>query len=205
MRLPVILLATGLIAPSVAIAQPPGDAGGPWAADSDQNGQITRGEMRAYMERRFSLMDPDGDGLVPAQAMQKMLGHERQARPAAQPGPGGARGARGPGGGPDGDGGRGGPGGAGGPPPGGPPPGGEPPRGIRADAGPPPPPPGRVMPWPEDSNDDGQISRDEFLAPALALFSDEDRNGDGVLSAEELPPPPPQGEAPDQRAAPPTD
>ena len=58
------------------------------------------------------------------------------------------------------------------------------------------------MPWPEDGNDDGQIGRDEFLAPALAMFDDQDRNGDGVLSAEELPPPP-HGDAPRPDEAPP--
>jgi hypothetical protein len=46
------------------------------------------------------------------------------------------------------------------------------------------------MPWPEDGTDDGQIDRAEFLAPVLALFADRDRDGDGVLTAAELPPPP---------------
>lgn len=58
MRLPALLLAAGLLAPSVAAAQPQGEAGGPWAADADRDGRITRDEMRAYMERRFGLMDP---------------------------------------------------------------------------------------------------------------------------------------------------
>jgi len=73
MRLPALLLAAGLFAPSVAAAQPQGEVGGPWAADADRDGRITRDEMRAYMERRFGLMDPDGDGLVPV----SMLGSER--------------------------------------------------------------------------------------------------------------------------------
>ena len=161
----------------MTLAQPPGGPAGPWAADADQDGRITRDEMAAYLERRFGLMDQDGDGLVPVQAMQKMLGHERE-RASAE---GDRHEGRGPGKG------RGRPGGAGGPPPGGRPTGGD-----RANAdGPPPPPPGRAMPYPEDSNDDGQIDRAEFLAPALAMFDDQDRNGDGVLTAEELPPPPP--------------
>ena len=201
MRLPALLLAAGLFAPSVAAAQPQGEVGGPWAADADRDGRITRDEMRAYMERRFGLMDPDGDGLVPVQTMQRMLGHERQAAAAGESDDHGPRGESRGRGGPGGPSGRG-PGGAGGPPPGGPPPGGPPPR-DRADAGaPPPPPPGRSMPWPEDGNDDGQIGRDEFLAPALAMFDDQDRNGDGVLSAEELPPPP-HGDGPRPEEAPP--
>ncbi|MEA3542533.1 MAG: EF-hand domain-containing protein [Pseudomonadota bacterium] len=196
MRLPALLLAASLLAPSVAAAQPQpqpqGEAGGPWAADADRDGRITRDEMRVYMERRFGLMDPDGDGLVPVQTMQRMLGHERRA---AAAGGIGDHGSRGEGRGRGGLGGRG-PGGAGGPPLGSPPPG------DRADAGaPPPPPPGRSMPWPEDGNDDGQIGRDEFLAPALVMFDDQDRNDDGVLSAKELPPP--HGDAPRPEEAPP--
>jgi hypothetical protein len=35
------------------------------------------------------------------------------------------------------------------------------------------------------------IDHDEFAAPALAMFADMDRNGDGVLTGDELPPPPP--------------
>ncbi|MBZ9646390.1 hypothetical protein K9B33_02435 [Sphingobium sp. 3R8] len=177
-----VSLAVSLLASAPLPAQPPAaPETGPWAADADGDGRITRDEMRAYMERRFGLMDQDSDGLVPVQAMQRMLGHERQARAPAEDSTGkeGGPGKRhgGPGGGREG------PGGAGGPPP-----GGRPPRGDRADAA--PPPPGRAMPWPEDSNDDGQIDRAEFLAPALALFADQDRSGDGVLTADELPPPP---------------
>ncbi|HUD92186.1 hypothetical protein [Sphingobium sp.] len=181
MRFRHLLCLAPLAVSTPLLAQPPGGSAGPWAADADQDGCITRDEMAAYMERRFGLMDQDGDGLIPAQAMQRMLGHERE-RASVE---GGQREGRGPGkgrGGPPG--GSGGPGGAGGPP--------RPPGGDRADAGGPPlPPPGRAMPYPEDSNDDGQIDRAEFLAPALAMFDDQDRNGDGVLTADELPPPPP--------------
>lgn len=170
-----VQLAVALLASAPLLAQPPAaPEGGPWAADADGDGRITRDEMVAYMDRRFGLMDQDSDGLVPVQAMQRMLGHEPQARDqkdSAQRGPGKGRG--GPGG----------PGGAGGPPP-----GGRAKDGARAD-GAPPPPPGRTMPYPEDGNDDGQIDRAEFLAPALAMFADQDRNGDGVLTADELPPP----------------
>ncbi|WP_088182369.1 hypothetical protein [Sphingobium sp. Z007] len=174
-----VSLAVALLASAPLLAQPPaGPETGPWAADADGDGAITRDEMRAYMERRFGLMDPDSDGLVPVKTMQRMLGHERQARAPAQ--------GEGKGGGPGkGRGGPGGPrpGGAGGPPP------GDRPHGDDRDDAAPPPPPGRAMPYPEDSNDDGQIDRAEFLAPALALFADQDRNGDAVLTADELPPP----------------
>lgn len=190
-----VQLAVALLASTPLPAQPPAaPEGGPWAADADGDGRITRDEMAAYMERRFGLMDQDSDGLVQVQAMQRMLGHEPQVRgqmESAQRGPGKRRG--GPGGGP-GNGPGGGPGGGAG----GPPPGGRPPEGKRADAGSPPPlPPGRAMPYPEDSNDDGQIDRTEFIAPALALFADQDRNGDGVLTADELPPPPRHGPSED--------
>lgn len=185
-----VSLAVALLASAPLLAQPAGPENGPWAADADGDRQITRDEMRAYMERRFGLMDQDSDGLVPVQAMQRMLGHERQARPSAE---GGAGKDGGPGkgrGGPGGPGGGGGPGGAGGPPPGGRPRGSD-----RADSA---PPPGRAMPYPEDSNDDCQVDRAEFLTPALAMFVDQDRNGDGVLTADELPPPPGgEGRAPD--------
>lgn len=186
---PLLLLFTAI--PGHAQPTPPLKEG-PWAADADGDGRITREEMGAYMERRFSLMDSDGDGMIPAQTMQRMLGHERSAPGiAAQDSKSGGR--RGPGSGmePGGGGGFGGSGGAGGPPPrGGPAADGQDHmRQGRAD-GTPPPPPGRAMPYPEDSNDDGMIDRQEFIAPALAMFADRDINGDGVLTAEELPQPP---------------
>lgn len=169
---------------------------GSWEADADGDGRITRKEMGAYMERRFSLMDSDGDGVIPAQTMQRMLGHERPASGmATQDGKSGDR--RGPGSGmePGGSKGFGGSGGAGGPPPrGGPAVDGQDHiRPTRAD-GTPPPPPGRAIPYPEDSNDDGMIDRLEFIAPALAMFADRDINGDNILTTEELPQPPRQPE-----------
>jgi hypothetical protein len=164
------LFTVALAVSAPLVAQPAiGFEASPWAADANGDGRINRDEMTAYMDRRFGLMDQDGDGLVPVPAMQRMLGHEQPAR---TPPTGGKR--RGPGG----------------PGAGAPPPGGHPAAGKAADAGPSPPPPGRAMPWPEDGNDDGQIDRAEFLAPALALFADQDRNGDDVLTADELPPPP---------------
>ncbi|MFC3442940.1 hypothetical protein ACFOKF_17340 [Sphingobium rhizovicinum] len=197
------IVLTVLLAVSAPLsAQPPAAQGGPWAADADGDGRITRDEMTAYMERRFGLMDQDGDGLVPVQAMQRMLGHDRERASAGAgkgEGRGPGRGRGGPGGGSGGP-----PGGAGGPPPGGSPPGGgRPPAGDRAEGGAPPPPPGRAMPYPEDANDDGQIDRNEFLAPALAMFADQDRNGDGVLTADELPPPPPSSAPPAGEGPPP--
>lgn len=192
MRLPTMLLLSTLLLPVPLFARqsadlsartegPQGDRGrpeGPWAADADGDGRITRDEMQAWLDRRFSAMDSDGDGAISAEAMQQMLGHQRTPR---QEGQGERRHGRGdPGGGP---------GGAGDPPPGGPPPGPRP--GDQSGEAAPPPPPGRAMPYPEDGNEDGVIDRAEFSAPSLAMFHDLDRNGDGVLSADELPPSPP--------------
>jgi hypothetical protein len=195
MHLPNYLLAVSLAVSAPLAAQPSAPQDGPWAADADGDGRITRDEMAAYMDRRFGLMDQDGDGLVPVQAMQRMLGHEPQERAAGQDGQSGRKGRGGPGG-------PGGGGGPGGPPPGGQSPGGKPPAGDRAERG---PSPGRAMPYPEDANDDGQIDRTEFLAPAFAMFTDMDRNGDGVLTSDELPPPPPPGSGPDGEGPPPRD
>lgn len=186
---PLLLLFTAI--PGHAQPTPPLKEG-PWAADADGDGRITREEMGAYMERRFSLMDSDGDGMIPAQTMQRMLGHERPASGmATQDGKSGDR-PRAPGGGMGpGSKGFGGSGSPGGPPPDGRPTadGQDDIRQTRAD-GTPPPPPGRAIPYPEDSNDDGMIDRLEFIAPALAMFADRDINDDGVLTAEELPQPP---------------
>lgn len=192
-RLPsCLLLLTALFFHDLPLhAQPPsGEQGGPWAADADGDGCITRDEMRAYMERRFGLMDSDGDGLVPVQSMQRMLGHDRPRVAQNDSVPkDGHRGPAGGGGMPPGGGPGSGFGETGGPPPGGRPPAdGQRPNGkIQSDGA---PPPGRAMPYPEDGNDDGMIDAAEFLAPALAMFADQDVNGDGILTAEELPPPP---------------
>ncbi|CAM5377956.1 hypothetical protein ACFSUK_16870 [Sphingobium scionense] len=193
MRLPTMLLLSTLLLPVPLFAQQPadlsarmegsqGDKGRPdglWAADADGDGRITRDEMQAWLDRRFSAMDSDGDGAISVEAMQQMLGHQRGPREEGQ----GERG--------HGRDGPGGPGGAGGSSPGGPPPG--PPPGSQRSETAPPPPPGRAMPYPEDGNEDGVIDRAEFSAPSLAMFHDLDRNGDGVLSADELPPSPPPG------------
>ncbi len=196
MRLRSFLLLSSLLLPTPLLAQaaPPaaGHRGGPWAADADGDGRITREEMLAWMEQRFHLMDPDGDGQVPVEAMQRMLGHERQE---GESSPAQKREARGPGrGGPGSDHrGSGEHGGPGGPPP------GDRPSGNRGGEAPPPGPPGAAMPYPEDSNDDGRIDLQEFVAPAMAMFDQLDANGDGVLTADELPSPPPRrGEEPDE-------
>lgn len=188
-----LVLSALLLPPSLlplpTLAQPPQRPIGPWAADADGDGRITREEMRAWMEQRFRLMDPDGDGLVPVEAMQRMLGHERKE------GEGAAGGQRQRHGGDAGEarhgrrGGFGGPGGHGGPPP------GERPSPRQGAEGAPPGPPGTAMPYPEDSNDDGKIDMEEFVAPALAFFGEMDRNGDGVLTPDELPAPPRREEA----------
>lgn len=183
-------------APMPLSAQPPAAPPGPWTADADRDGAITRAEMTAWIEQQFGGMDSDGDGRVTVQAIRQIMGHERRdADRGAQEGErqhgegqAGERPGRGPGGG--------GPRGAGGPPPGGPPRDGRRPDGAQARGdGPPPPRPGAAMPWPEDGNDDGMIDRAEFAAPMLTMFADQDRNSDGVLTADELPhPPAPPGE-----------
>ncbi len=183
MRLRSLLLLSPLLLPAPLLAQPPDHRGGPWAADANGDGRITREEMRSWMEQRFKLMDPDGDGLVPVEAMQRMLGHERQDgdRPPAQGGERRGPGRGGFGGHHGGSGEHGGPGG---------PPLGDRRSSAKRGDGPPPGPPGAAMPYPEDSNDDGKIDMQEFVAPAMAMFDQLDANGDGVLTADELPPPP---------------
>ena len=178
MRVPTFFLLSAILFPIPLLAQPPVDPGGPWAADADGDGRITRDEMQAWLDRRFSAMDSRGEGAVPVEAMQQLLGHQRARADAGEDRQSGRSG-------------RGGPKGMGpaGPPPGGGP-GGPPPSGQYAGADAPPP-PGRTMPYPEDSNDDGMIDRAEFSAPALAMFADQDRNGDNMLSGDEMPPPPP--------------
>jgi hypothetical protein len=183
MHFPIPFLIGALIA-SPLMAQPSANPDGPLAADSNGDAQVSRDEMTVWIDQRFVGMDYDGDGRVPVQAMRQILGHERQegGRLVQQDG---GRAASGPG--PEGGGmgmGGGNRGGSGGPPPGGRPPADQP---ARAD-GRSPASPGTALPWPEDGNDDGMIDRAEFAAPALAMFADEDRNGDGVLSGDELPP-----------------
>jgi hypothetical protein len=185
-RLTLVLFATAVL-PAPIQAQPSAARGGPWAADADGDGRITREELTAWMDKRFALMDQDGDGLVPVEVMQRMLGHERD-RPNL-----GATGDRPHPQGRHRQGGRGGPGGGMGRHPRGGLSQGDPAGGGNADSDRPPPP--GAMPWPEDSNDDGKIDRTEFLDPALAMFGDRDVNDDGVLTLDELSPPPaPQGD-----------
>lgn len=47
-----------------------------------------------------------------------------------------------------------------------------------------------------DSNNDGQLSRDEVAGPLAQDFDRFDRNSDDYLSKEEIPPPPEQGQKP---------
>ena len=47
-----------------------------------------------------------------------------------------------------------------------------------------------------DANNDGKVTRAEWLAAAGARFAQIDRNGDGTLIVGELPPPPPPGHGP---------
>ena len=164
---------------------PPPPSQGLWAADSNHDGQLTREEVTAFLSARFAELDSDGDGWIPVATLARLQGGERPPRHDGRA-HGDDRGERRgppPGGGPGG-------GGFGGPPggPGGPPPGGRrgPPPEGREDA-----PPSDGLPRAEDRNEDGMIDRAEFLAPVDELFENRDRNGDGVLTPDELPPPPP--------------
>ncbi|WP_419722938.1 hypothetical protein [Sphingobium aquiterrae] len=209
MILPLLLLATAQTADTGADAAtpPPPPPAGILAADSDGDGKVTRAEMTAWLDRDFAARDPDGDGLIPVRALMHISPDSGGGgdRPAGQQQ---GRGRRGPGGGQGGDfgggGGFGGEGfggghrGAGGPSSG---EGrGRAGQGGMAQRGPAMQPvaPPNGMPRYEDSNDDGMIDHAEFSAAALALFDDRDANHDGVLTRDEMPPPPSDGEAADR-------
>lgn len=148
-------------------------AGGFMLADVDGDGRVTLDELLTLLNARYSALDSDSDGLVAIADLQQAS--DDSARPHAGP-PG--NGTRPP------------------PPPGGfrgPPPGGfrGPPRG---DPGGRPrgPPPGSgdlaggfPYPRPEDGNEDGFISRAEFVAPAAAMLDAWDRDRDGAVTAAE--------------------
>ncbi len=137
-------------------------------ADVDGDGRVTLDELTTLLNARYSSLDSDSDGLIASADLQRVS--DEGARPHAGP-PGNATRPPPP------------PGGFRGPPPGGfrgPPPG--------APGGRPPGPPpgggdnlasGFPFPRPEDSNEDGFISRAEFVAPATAMLDawDSDRNG----------------------------
>lgn len=181
----VALLAAALIAGPAARAesapsQEKPATGGFMLADVNGDGRVTLDELLVLLNARYSALDADSDDRV---AIADLLrASDDAAQPRFAPPGGGMRppppsgGFRGPPpGGPGGPGG--GPGGQGARPPG-PPPGG----GNLAQDFP--------FPRPEDSNEDGFISRAEFLAPAAAMFDAWDRNHDGVVTASEAQSPP---------------
>lgn len=140
-------------------------------ADVDGDGRVTLDELLTLLNARYSALDADGDGRVAVADLARAS--DESARPRfvppvggmPPPPPGGFRGP--PPGGP------GGPGRPGGPPPGPPPGGGD----NLA--------PGFPFPRPEDSDEDGFITRAEYVAPAAAMLDAWDRNRDGAVTANE--------------------
>lgn len=181
------LLAALLLIGSGAAAQdaPPlgkALAGGFMLADVDGDGRVTLDELLTLLNARYSTLDSDSDGMVAIADLQ----HASDDSARAHAGPPG-NGTRPP---PP-------PGGFRGPPPGGfrgPPPGG--PGGRR-----PGPPPGSgdladgfPYPRPEDGNEDGFISRAEFIAPAAAMLDTWDRDHDGAVTTVEAQSSPTEGD-----------
>lgn len=179
------LLAALLLTGSGAAAQdapPQGKAlaGGFMLADVDGDGRVTLDELLTLLNARYSALDSDSDDRVAVADLYRA--DDVNARPRFAPSgegmprpPGGLRGPP-PGGfrGPP-------PGGAGGRPPG-PPPG----SGDLAD--------GFPYPRPEDGNEDGVISRAEFVAPAAAMLDAWDGDHGGTVTAAEAQSSPTEGD-----------
>ena len=137
-----------------------GPGGGLMAADSDQDGKISRAEFMVQSTERFAKLDTNGDGQISGDEMKAMMGRMREGG-----GMGGRRGASGEAAGammP--------------PPPGteGGPMGGL--HGLRGG--------GRLERL--DTNQDGKISRDEMRADADKHFDKLDTNGDGFIDKAEM-------------------
>ncbi len=173
------LLATLLLTGPGARAHdaPPQDKPQPGAfllADVDGDGRVTPDELLTLLNARYSALDADSDDRVAIADLQRAS--DDDVRPRFAP-PGGGMGPPPP------------PGGFRGPPPGGP--------GARP-SGPPPgggnPAQGFPFPRPEDSNEDGFISRAEFVAPAAAMLDAWDRDRDGAVTAAEAPSSPTEGD-----------
>ena len=181
----------------------PGRPGGPGGPGAGPRGPGGPGGFRPRPHPVMTALDLDGDGALSAKetaaAPESLRGLDRngdgtlsaeELRPDGPPG-GGPGGRGGPGGPP--------PGGPGGPPPGGPdgpPPG----RGGPGAAGFRPPPLPALLAL--DLDGDRTVSTKEIAAASESLRG-LDRNGDGVLSAEELRPEGPPGGGPDGRGGPP--
>lgn len=181
------LLATLLLTGPGARAQdaPPQDKpqpGGFLLADVDGDGRVTLDELLTLLNARYSALDADSDDRVAITDLQRTS--DDDVRPRFAPPGGGMRPPP--------------PGGFRGPPPGGPGgPGGPAHPGARP-SGPPPgggnPAQGFPFPRPEDSNEDGFISRAEFVAPAAAMLDAWDRDRDGAVTAAEAPSSPTEGD-----------
>lgn len=177
LRVPFVLatLLTATAAASQPPAPPPPERGGFMAADVNDDGRVTLGELETLLHARFSVLDADSDGRI-------SLDQLKQANGGGPRGPRVAGTFRGPP--PGGPGGR-----PPGPPPGPPPgrPGGPTPEGAHPHGPPPDAGGGFPFPQPEDSDEDGFISRAEFVAPAAAMLDAWDRNHDGVVTPDEVP------------------
>lgn len=170
-----ILLATAWLASSAAAE---GDrtqaktASGFMLADVNGDGRVTVEELDTFLNARFSVLDSDSDGRVAVSEWQQRTSARRGPPPEGRfrgPPPGGFAG-RPPG-----------------PPPGAPPgpPPGPPPGDAGFAGGPPDMANDFPFPQPEDSDEDGYISRAEFVAPAAAMIDYWDINHDGAVTADE--------------------
>ncbi len=163
-----ITLAATLLCASALAGNPDsrGETSAPFMlADVNGDGRVTADELDTLLNARFSVLDTDSDGRISTAALHHPTGNHRRGPP-----PGGA--FRGP-------------------PPGGVPPGpppGPPPEGFAGPGSPRDSDEGFPFPQPEDVDDDGFISRAEFLQPAAAMFDYWDRNHDGAVTAEEAHP-----------------
>ncbi|PZU57537.1 MAG: hypothetical protein DI547_12665 [Sphingobium sp.] len=181
-----LLLASASQAAGPESPPPPPPGGGPFsAADADHDGCISRAELQAWLDSEFAAKDQNGDGMIPVRQLLQAAPQGGQAdRPKGPPqgeGEPPRMGGGGPGNGPpparrgsgSGFGGN----------------SGDRPPAMQPVDGP------AGMPRFEDGNDDGMIDAAEFAAPALAMFDTMDANHDGMLSADELPPPPPRNDS----------
>lgn len=178
-RPPFVLLLAATLVPVAAPAdeaRPAKPAGGFLLADVNGDGRVTADELETFLTARFSALDADSDGRIAVGELPRPGDEDRRGPP-----PGGFRGP--PPGGHHGP---------GGPPPEGRPHGPPPPHhGAGPDGTSPGGPPrmgeGFPFPRPEDADEDGFISRAEFVAPAAAMIDYWDRNHDGAVTADEAP------------------
>lgn len=169
-RLPFALLLASALLTSAASADeqpaPETPRGDFMLADVDGDGRVTVDELETLLNARFSVLDADSDGRVAVGDLQRPSGGRMRGPPS---------------------------GAFHGPPPGkhppGPPPG-PPPGGVAGPGRPPEMADDFPFPQPEDADEDGFISRAEFVAPAAAMLDYWDRNRDGAVTADEAHPTP---------------